>query len=1696
MSDIYERAKSVFISALDAKSGVQGLRLYFGSISWDCSHDFFRLIETECDKEAGATLALACLEAARISTAAQGSVPGPSVFRKNLLLALLHCTSDVRSALSTVPVLRKELIFLEVRELQMVLTSVVAVMEEGSPVLPHVVDLLPPLSHHLATAFDAALVIQGACRAAWHPEHACTLLSTLRGLPLCSNSIHGIMGSAVNAATKCELPIAEAIMSQMLMYVMLPDTTRLRGTCPAQGEATRLRGTCPAQGEATGISTTSRSTVLSSVVSVLDILAGPGGQHGEDGMPDTLLRTIASRTLLKVVDTMKYDKGLAKAWVENVDNSGSVEGVFHMTLLCCLSHVAHEQLLPTVFCCHKALVDAAYARETEEPESQTGHSETSIGVDLLYEQVIRLSPGGGDAALSGVMDTAWEFMRSLERTSRLQTSRSKNLLGEVGGFAFGHCNSPSLPSEVQNNGFVALGRLVACGIQIRVAERRVARQRNRARKMGGNLGSSMIGGTQICDASLLCLKELKDRYRSLEVAAGHDGRACMLGIRLLCSVFSCHPGMRAELLCCLTKNAVAASACVSGPAVLLLGQLIRLYPSSVMEHLMPLKDLMNMLPSLHCETTQQGLLAAIWPLCCVKLELQGLLVELLRKVVFSRSVQSRLLAVRGFMHIILEQLSSTIRASQRTSLASQLPGNNDYLQQSTQSSCSQSTLSQMTGLSAGSGVSLMSELLGFLRRSLTQQAAVRRELYQGLQKIMVLDPGSSECIAELLVPQLSVLMGKMKGESESGQSLTLASCTVEQEGSVRLAEDLPSLLICIQTLNAQSTAAPTLVPPESDPAEYFGGPCNQDEVEDGSVTRGAIQVLSALYTDFKKLLLSLDLTQLGFQKTADWSLHSIEGARRHLHAATLLGCLEVLLQEEVMEILGSEAGWTDEKEGCIHQLFQLHKSLFEMACSTRGSNAGRPSSSRRALAKTDMSLDPSVDNGAVADEVADEQGLDGHQSDGRPAGVEVKAKQSSSPACQDLVKADERQACLSIPCLIALCQSITFHSGARGSASRLTVDPAFCSFVLRSCLNSIKGISRGGRPDLGKVYLDAFDAHVRDSDSRGASDSSRTGTTGGRLAGILLSTCFSMILCDRNSSALAGASSSGVTTENEHLAASTPTPSSTSRQLPVHISQPPQGGCNSSRLPTRGRKKSLNTNGDCVLMNSTNAAERKLELLAAQCIKQVLEDVGTTQQLSSILEYLPLPSEEGMPVILNNHLRNAHSSQAGSKESFNTALGTRLPNFYALMRYLSLKGSNEALQVILQALALVGRLLSPDMSMTLGMWIHELVCCQQLMPGSVGQEGCAKAAIESCFSLKGAPEDLVWLSHVAEDVQKVVGATGQDTQTQVEALPLVQAAFAQQLAGTILLLLQRVLKPLDKLFSSMKPKSQMTAGVSLQGQIEESTYERLDKVVAIAALIVNTRLGLPSVLDLQTETVTLIYKLLISVAKYSAMLMSAGNVKGGSSGSTSSLPRALVAVVSRVNQSLTPPVYSCILETQAVTAEELQNTRKATARIKKEKKSIPLLIFQVESWEKHVLTLSKYSGDNLFKGAKRSTNRDFQIKVRSDEGNDAVVVEPAAVLQASGPPRCPAVLGAADCTSISAVKRKLHADGSVPSGQKMVNPNLDSGIKRAAFDHDHGQKDLRLLHNLKRDPLCSIQPAGLGAGQGSMAVQHGTTDGT
>ncbi|XP_022251601.1 Fanconi anemia group I protein-like [Limulus polyphemus] len=118
-------------------------------------------------------------------------------------------------------------------------------------------------------------------------------------------------------------------------------------------------------------------------------------------------------------------------------------------------------------------------------------------------------------------------------------------------------------------------------------------------------------------------------------------------------------------------------------------------------------------------------------------------------------------------------------------------------QRSTQQSIS---LSQIrvdvhTGCSIGSNEAVCLELLGTLRRALTQQADVRNLLYQGLNEVLCKNPQISEAILELLMAQFQRYY---EFAEDVSPPLKLDSCIQTQMDEVQLVEPLAQLVFTVQ----------------------------------------------------------------------------------------------------------------------------------------------------------------------------------------------------------------------------------------------------------------------------------------------------------------------------------------------------------------------------------------------------------------------------------------------------------------------------------------------------------------------------------------------------------------------------------------------------------------------------------------------------------------------------------------------------------------------------------------------------------------------------------------------------------------------------------------------------------------------------------------------------------------------------------
>lgn len=83
------------------------------------------------------------------------------------------------------------------------------------------------------------------------------------------------------------------------------------------------------------------------------------------------------------------------------------------------------------------------------------------------------------------------------------------------------------------------------------------------------------------------------------------------------------------------------------------------------------QELVELLPSLDVHVAL-GLMLAIWPLCRKQRAVKEQLIMVLRKAMFRPDVGARLLAVRGFLFLVLQELQTTVRIDDCAQSSSQV----------------------------------------------------------------------------------------------------------------------------------------------------------------------------------------------------------------------------------------------------------------------------------------------------------------------------------------------------------------------------------------------------------------------------------------------------------------------------------------------------------------------------------------------------------------------------------------------------------------------------------------------------------------------------------------------------------------------------------------------------------------------------------------------------------------------------------------------------------------------------------------------------------------------------------------------------------------------------------------------------------------------------------------------------------------
>uniref|UniRef100_A0A3Q2XTV3 FA complementation group I n=1 Tax=Hippocampus comes TaxID=109280 RepID=A0A3Q2XTV3_HIPCM len=240
------------------------------------------------------------------------------------------------------------------------------------------------------------------------------------------------------------------------------------------------------------------------------------------------------------------------------------------------------------------------------------------------------------------------------------------------------------------------------------------------------------------------------------------------------------------------------------------------------------------------------------------------------------------------------------------------------------------------------------------------------------------------------------------------------------------------------------------------------------------------------------------------------------------------------------------------------------------------------------------------------------------------------------------------------------------------------------------------------------------------------------------------------------------------------------------------------------------------------------------------------------------------------------------------------------------------------------------------------------------------------------------------LLELCQDIHSHLGDIDQDVEVEKQSHFAIVNMKTAMTALQVMSQADKVLDEVDWLIGTKK--SQMAADKSCPGQQDPA-----EKAVTLQLGTLLTALNelVQTALQLGTCTITLVkvlsrtYAILTTLVKYYIQVCASQSGK---------LPFRFEKLVKLSGSHLTPQCYFFITYVQggepSVGGADKKKKKNevntaATAKLLRQTKAIPDLIFSIEQYEKYVITLSKKSKVNLMQYMKLSTSRDFRINAAS-----------------------------------------------------------------------------------------------------------------
>ncbi|XP_075621223.1 Fanconi anemia group I protein isoform X1 [Balearica regulorum gibbericeps] len=340
-------------------------------------------------------------------------------------------------------------------------------------------------------------------------------------------------------------------------------------------------------------------------------------------------------------------------------------------------------------------------------------------------------------------------------------------------------------------------------------------------------------------------------------------QACRLGASILLETFKVHEPMRSDILEQVLNRVLTKASSPVSHFIDLLSNIVASAPLVLQTSSSKVTETFDNLSFLPIDTVQ-GLLRAVQPLLKVSMSVRDSLILVLQKAIFSRQLDARKAAVAGFL-LLLRNFK--VLGSLSSSQCSQAIGATQV--QADVHACYNSAANEAFCL----------EILGSLRRCLSQQADVRLMLYEGFYDVLRRNSQLASSIMETLLSQIKQYY---LPQPDLLPPLKLEGCIMAQGDQIFLQEPLAHLLCCIQHCLAWYKST----------VHLCQGAEDDNEEEDVGFEQNFEEMLESV----TRRMIKSELEDFELDKSADFSLSSGVGVKNNIYAIQVMGICEVLIE--------------------------------------------------------------------------------------------------------------------------------------------------------------------------------------------------------------------------------------------------------------------------------------------------------------------------------------------------------------------------------------------------------------------------------------------------------------------------------------------------------------------------------------------------------------------------------------------------------------------------------------------------------------------------------------------------------------------------------------------------------------------------------------------------------------------------------